>query len=52
MSNPVKIRVDKYDAFVEIKLEEERLDTSVSPRFKSDLVMLHSEGCVNMLLDL
>jgi len=52
MSNPMKIRVDKYDAFVEIKLEEERLDTSVSPRFKSDLVMLHSEGCVNMLLDL
>ncbi|MFM8492198.1 MAG: STAS domain-containing protein [Bacteroidota bacterium] len=52
MNEPMKIRVDKYDAFVEIKLEEERLDSSVSPRFKSDLVMLHSEGCVNMLLDL
>ena len=49
---PMKIRVDKNDVFVEIRLEEERLDSSVSPRLKSDLVMLHSEGCVNMLLDL
>jgi anti-anti-sigma factor len=48
----MKIRVDKNDVFVEIRLEEERLDSSVSPRLKSDLVMLHSEGCVNMLLDL
>ncbi|MBM3918981.1 MAG: STAS domain-containing protein [Sphingomonadales bacterium] len=48
----MKIRVDKNEAFVEIRLEEERLDSSVSPRFKSDLVVLHSEGHVNMLLDL
>lgn len=48
----MKIRVDEYDAFVAITLEEERLDSSVSPQFKSDLVVKHSEGCINMLLDL
>ncbi len=48
----MKYLLDKQDNYTLIALEEDRLDSAVSPLLKSELVTLNAEGVRNMVLDL
>lgn len=48
----MKYLIDKQDNYTLIALEEEKLDSSISPVLKSELVTLNAEGVRNMVLDL
>jgi anti-sigma B factor antagonist len=47
----MKYRLDKQDQYAVLTLEEENLNSSLAPQFKSDLVMFNSEGIPNFILD-
>ena len=48
----MKYTVDKQEKYNLLKLEEEKLDTSIAPVLKSDFITLHAEGVKNLILDL
>jgi len=48
----MKYSVDKQDKYTLIKLEEEKLDTTLAPTLKTDLLTHHAEGINNLILDL
>jgi anti-sigma B factor antagonist len=48
----MKYYLDKQETYTLIGLEEEKLDSTVSPNLKSELVTLNAEGVRNMVLDL
>jgi anti-sigma B factor antagonist len=48
----MKLLLDKKEAYTLVKLEEERLDSLISPVLKSELVFLNSEGVKNIIFDL
>lgn len=48
----MKFTVDKHDKYVLIKLEEEKLNSLISPQLKSELILSNSEGQRNIILDL
>lgn len=48
----MKINLDKRDKYIQITLEEQRLDTLIAPKLKSELVYLNTEGYRNVILNL
>jgi len=48
----MKFSVDKQEKYALIKLDEEKLDTYISPLLKSELVTYNAEGIKNIILDL
>lgn len=48
----MNFKVDKQEKYAVIKVEAEKLDTSVAPSLKSELVMLNAQGAKNMIVDL
>jgi len=48
----MKYTIDKQEKFSMLKLHEEKLDSSVAPGLKSELITLHAEGSKNIILDL
>ena len=48
----MNFKVDKQEKYTVIKVEAEKLDTSVAPALKSELVMLNAQGAKNMVVDL
>jgi anti-sigma B factor antagonist len=48
----MKYTIDKQEKFTMLKLHEEKLDSSVAPGLKSELITLHAEGSKNIVLDL
>jgi anti-anti-sigma factor len=50
--NTMKFTVDKHEKYVLIKLEEEKLNSLISPQLKSELILNNSEGQRNIILDL
>ena len=48
----MKFTVDKQEKYTMLKLHEEKLDSSVAPQLKSELITLHAEGVQNIILDL
>lgn len=48
----MKYTIDKQEKFTMLKLHEEKLDSSVAPGLKSQLITLHAEGSRNIILDL
>lgn len=48
----MKFTVDKHDKYVLIKLNENKLNSLVSPQLKSELILTNSEGQRNIILDL
>jgi len=48
----MKLNIEKREGYVALKPEEEKLDSSISPQLKSELLLLHSEGFHNMIIDL
>jgi len=48
----MKYSVDKQEKYSLIKLEEDKLDTTIAPALKSEFVTMHAEGIKNIILDL
>ncbi|HBK87888.1 MAG: STAS domain-containing protein [Cyclobacteriaceae bacterium] len=48
----MKYTIDKQEKYSLLRLHEEKLDSSVAPALKSELITLHAEGIRNIILDL
>lgn len=48
----MKYSVDKKEQFVIFTLLEEKLDSSLSPHLKSELLTVHAEGYRNLIMDM
>lgn len=48
----MKYTIDKQEKYSLLRLHEEKLDSSVAPNLKSELITLHAEGVHNIILDL
>ena len=48
----MKYTIDKKEKYSLLHLHEEKLDSSVAPGLKSELITLHAEGVKNIILDL
>jgi anti-sigma B factor antagonist len=48
----MKYTIDKQEKYALLRLHEEKLDSSVAPALKSELITLHAEGVKNIILDL
>jgi len=48
----MKYTIDKQEKYSLLRLHEEKLDSSVAPGLKSELITLHAEGVRNIVLDL
>lgn len=48
----MKYTVDKQEKYTLLKLHEEKLDSSIAPALKSQLITIHAEGVKNIILDL
>jgi len=47
----MKYTIDKKEKYSLLHLHEEKLDSSVAPGLKSELITLHAEGVKNIILD-
>lgn len=48
----MKYSIDKQDKYMLIRLDESKLDSTVSPQLKSEFVTLNAEGNKNIIVDL
>lgn len=48
----MKYSINKEDKFCILKLDEDKLDTTLAPKLKSELVTLNAEGVTNLIMDL
>lgn len=48
----MKYSIDKQEKYCLIKLNEEKLDSTIAPNLKSDFITLHAEGIKNVILEL
>nr|WKN39592.1 STAS domain-containing protein [Tunicatimonas sp. TK19036] len=48
----MKYVIDKKEKYTLVRLDEEKLDASVAPELKSELITMHAEGAQNMILDM
>ena len=48
----MKYTIDKKDQYSILKLQEEKLDSPLSPALKSEFVTLNAEGIKNIIIDL
>ncbi|MFM7152758.1 MAG: STAS domain-containing protein [Bacteroidota bacterium] len=48
----MKYSIDKQEQYAVLTLEEDNLNSSYAPAFKSDLILLNQEGIRNLILDL
>lgn len=48
----MKYSVDKQEKYCIVVLHEEKLDTTLAPKLKSELITLHAKGVKNIILDM
>ncbi|HMJ67894.1 MAG TPA: STAS domain-containing protein [Cyclobacteriaceae bacterium] len=48
----MKYTIDKQEKYTLLRLHEEKMDSSIAPNLKSEMVTLHAEGTRNIILDL
>ena len=48
----MKYSIDKQEQYTVIGLDEDKLDSSISPNLKSEFVTLNAEGMRNLVLDM
>lgn len=48
----MKYSIEKEEKYCLLKLDESKLDTTIAPKLKSELITLSAEGVQNMILDL
>jgi len=48
----MKYSVDKKEQYSTFLLQEEKLDASIAPELKSELITMHAEGVKNLILNM
>lgn len=48
----MKYTLDKHEKYVLIILEEKKLNSLISPKLKSEMILINTEGIRNIILDL
>jgi len=48
----MKYTLDKHEKYVLIILEEKKLNSLISPKLKSEMILMNTEGIRNIILDL
>jgi anti-sigma B factor antagonist len=48
----MKFTVDKHEKYVLLKLNESKLNSLVTPQLKSELILINTEGQINIIMDL
>ncbi|MEQ8302878.1 MAG: STAS domain-containing protein [Cyclobacteriaceae bacterium] len=48
----MKYTIDKQEKYSLLSLHEEKMDSSIAPNLKSEMITLHAEGVRNIILDL
>ncbi|MDQ3535754.1 MAG: STAS domain-containing protein [Bacteroidota bacterium] len=48
----MKYTIDKQEKYFLIRMEEEKLDSTMAPRLKSDFITYQAEGAKNLIVDL
>ncbi len=48
----MKYTIDKKEQYCLLKLNEPKLDSTLAPTLKTELITLHAEGARNIILDL
>lgn len=48
----MKYTIDKQEKYSLLRLHEEKMDSSIAPNLKSEMITLHAEGVKNIILDL
>lgn len=48
----MKFTIDKHEKYVLLKLDESKLDHKISPKLKTELILINAEGQRNVILDL
>jgi len=48
----MKFTIDKHEKYVLIKVDETKLDSTISPKLKTELILANAEGQSNIILDL
>ena len=48
----MKFSIDKKETYTIFSLEEEKLDSTLSPELKSELVSIQAQGTTNLILNL
>ena len=48
----MKYSIDKKEQYSLVSLGEDKLDASVAPELKSELITMHAEGTRNLILDM
>ncbi|MEO6902903.1 MAG: STAS domain-containing protein [Bacteroidia bacterium] len=48
----MNFKIDKNERYTLIKLQAEKLDSTLSPSLKSELVVLNTDGAKNIIIDL
>ncbi len=48
----MKYTIDKQEKYSTLSLHEEKMDSSIAPQLKSEMITLHAEGVRNIILDL
>ena len=48
----MKYTIDKQEKYCLLKLNEPKLDSTLAPTLKTELITLHAEGTRNIILDL
>ncbi len=48
----MKFSIDRQDAYTIVSIDEEKLDSTIAPEVKSELVTLQAEGVKNLILNM
>jgi anti-anti-sigma factor len=48
----MKYTIDKQEKYSLLHLHEDKMDSSIAPSLKSEMITLHAEGVRNIILDL
>lgn len=48
----MKFSIDRQDQYTVLSIDEEKLDSTISPEVKSEFLTLHTEGVENVILNM
>ena len=48
----MKFTIDKHDKYIVFQLDEQKLNSLISPKLKSEFILINTEGQCNIIMDL
>jgi len=48
----MKFAIDKHDKYIVFQLDEQKLNSLIAPKLKSELILINTEGQCNIIMDL